>query len=161
MSELERDEVLNYRPGPESELPLDEDETVLGVFAPDTRRYWSDHLWLAGIGMALAGAVLIALGKPHQIPVALLAIALGMAARGWYFKSEAFARRWQLTDRRLIGPQGRQVMLLEIETVRRLMGDVQIVTRSGAKHLIRHLADSAPVVERIESARNARRMMMS
>ena len=79
-----------------------------------------------------------------------------MAARAAWFRSEAFARRWQLTDRRLIGPQGRQVMLLEIKTVRRLMGDVQMVTNSGAKHLIRHLADSEPVLAAIDAARAKR-----
>ncbi|MCB1400268.1 MAG: hypothetical protein KDJ82_10575, partial [Rhodobacteraceae bacterium] len=63
---------------------------------------------------------------------------------------------WQLTDRRLIGPQGRQVMLLEIETVRRLFGDVQIITRGGAKHLIKHLADGEAVVTRITAAKAAR-----
>ena len=66
------------------------------------------------------------------------------------------ARRWQLTDRRLIGPQGKEVMLLQIALVRSLMGDVQIVSQSGDKHLIRHLAEAAPVVAAIESAKARR-----
>lgn len=156
MSERKRDAVLDYRPGPESELPLEPGETVSAIFVPDLRRYWYDHLVLGGLGAVLVAAVLIWLGKADQVLVAAVAILVGMALRALYFRSEAFARRWQLTDRRLIGPQGRQVMLLEIETVRALMGDVQIVTKAGDKHLIRHLAEAAPVVTAIESARAAR-----
>ena len=153
MSEIKRDEVLNYRPGPDSELPLDEGEKVTAIFLADNRRYWVDHVLLGVIGIVLVSAILLYMGKADQIAIAAVAIAVGMAARAAWFRSEAFARRWQLTDRRLIGPQGRQVMLLEIKTARRLMGDVQIVTNSGAKHLIRHLADSEPVLAAIEAAR--------
>ena len=156
MSEMKRDEVLNYRPGPDSEVPLEKGEEVQAVFEADTRRYWIDHAWMGALGAVLVAVVLLWLGKAGQIPVATVAIVLGMAARGWYFRSEAFARRWRLTQTRLIGPQGRAVMLGEIETVRRLMGDVQVVTRGGAKHLIRHLANAEPVVARIEAARAAR-----
>jgi hypothetical protein len=156
MSEIGRDEVLNYRPGPDSELPLDEGELVEAVFLPDRDRYWKDHAILGLIGSALVAVALLAMGQPGQIAIATIAIVVGMGLRGLYFRSEVFARRWQLTDRRLIGPQGKQAMLLEITTVRRLMGDVQIVTKSGAKHLIRHLADSPAVVAQIEAARRAR-----
>ncbi|WBL33417.1 hypothetical protein O5O51_01515 [Sinirhodobacter sp. HNIBRBA609] len=156
MPEIKRDEVLNYRPGPDSELPLDEGEKITAIFLADNRRYWVDHILLGIFGIVLVSAILLYMGKTDQIAIAAAAIAVGMAARAAWFRSEAFARRWQLTDRRLIGPQGRQVMLLEIQTVRRLMGDVQIVTNSGAKHLIRHLADSEPVLEAIETARAKR-----
>lgn len=156
MSEIKRDAVLNYRPGPDAELPLEPGEAVAQVFLPDPRRYWVDHLVLGGLGGVLASAVLIWLGKLDQVAVAVVAIIVGMALRAAYFRSEVFARRWQLTDRRLIGPQGKQVMLLEIETVRSLMGDVQIVTKSGDKHLIRHQASSAPVVAMIEAAKAKR-----
>ncbi|PZX24387.1 hypothetical protein H9N28_02025 [Rhodobacter capsulatus] len=156
MSEMKRDSVLNYRPGTDSELPLEPGEKVSQVFLPDLRRYWMDHLVLGGLGAVLVSAVLVWLGKTEQIPVAILAILIGMAARAAWFRSEAFARRWQLTDRRLIGPQGKQAMLLEIERVRSLIGDVQIVTKSGDKHLIRHLAEAAPVVAAIEAAKSRR-----
>ncbi|WP_223632204.1 hypothetical protein [Rhodobacter sp. TJ_12] len=156
MSKMPRDEVLNYRPGTESELPLEPGEQVAQVFLADARRYYYDHLVLGGIGAVLVSAVLVWLGKTDQVLVAVIAIIVGMVLRALYFRSEAFARRWQLTDRRLIGPQGRQVMLLEIETVRSLMGDVQIVTKSGGKHLIRHLAEAAPVVAAIEAAKARR-----
>ena len=70
-------------------------------------------------------------------------------------KSEVFARRWQLTDRRLIGPQGRQLALGDLVTVRRLFGDVQLVSRTGQKHLIKHLADTQGVMDTILAARDA------
>ncbi|OOY29854.1 hypothetical protein BMI90_02600 [Thioclava sp. L04-15] len=129
------------------------------MFTPDQKRYWTDHAVLAVIGAVIVSAVLFWLGKGNQVTIAAFAIVLGMALRGLYFRSEAFARRWQLTDRRLIGPQGKQVMLLEIDAVRSLMGDVQVVTKGGDKHLIRHLADAAPVVREIESAQAARKLV--
>lgn len=156
MSEMQRDPVLNYRPGAESELPLEPGEKVSAVFSADARRYWYDHLVLGSLGAVLVSAVLVWLGKLDQVAVAVLAILIGMVLRGLYFRSEAFARRWQLSDRRLIGPQGKQVMLLEIATVRSLMGDVQIVTKAGDKHLIRHLAEARPVVAQIEAAQARR-----
>lgn len=156
MSEIKPDDVLRYRPGPQSELPLDDGETVEAVFTADRRRYWADHAAMAAVGVAAVVAILPWTGKADQIPVAAAAVVIGLGLRGLYFRSEVFARRWQLTDRRLIGPQGRQVMLLEIETVRRLFGDVQIITRGGAKHLIKHLADGEAVVTRITAAKAAR-----
>ncbi len=100
MSEMKRDSVLNYRPGTDSELPLEPGEKVSQVFLPDLRRYWMDHLVLGGLGAVLVSAVLVWLGKTEQIPVAILAILIGMAARAAWFRSEAFAKskaKW--TDR--------------------------------------------------------------
>ncbi|SIS77942.1 hypothetical protein [Phaeovulum vinaykumarii] len=156
MSEIRPDDVHRYRPGPGAELPLDPDETVQAVFTADRRRYWRDHLAMAGLGIVVASLGLALFGRAHTIPAGVLGVVAAVGLRGLYLASEAFARRWQLTDRRLIGPQGRQVMLLEIETVRRLMGDVQIVSRDGQKHLIKHLADPQAVLDTILDARDAR-----
>ena len=156
MSKITRDPVQDYRPGPASELPLEPGERLLAVFAVDRRRYWLDHAAMAALGAMGVAVILPLFDRSGQIPIALPAVVAAVAARGAYLASEAFARRWQLTDRRLIGPQGRQVMLLEIATLRRLMGDVQIVTKGGAKHLIKHLADSAATIATIGAARDAR-----
>lgn len=158
MADLGRDDVHNYRPGPQSERSLEEGESVIAVFSADRRRYWMDHAAMAVIGSVAVSALLPFFGNADQIPIAVLAIFLGIAARGAYFASEAFARRWRMTERRLIGPQGQSVTLLGIETVRRLFGDVQIVTKSGAKHLIRHLGEGQAVVDQIEKARTRRAM---
>lgn len=160
MSKIERDSVHNYRPGLASELPLEAGEAVSAVFEADRKRYWYDTAVLAGLAIVLVSVVLAYLGKTDQIGFAALAIALGMALRALYFRSEAFARRWQLTDRRLIGPQGKQVMLLELAAVRRLFGDVQLVSKMGDKHLIKHLANGAAVVAEIEAAKAKRGRVM-
>lgn len=156
MPDLPRDSVLNYRPGPQSELPLAEGEPVLAIFAPDRRRYWTDTAAMSGLGIAAVILILPFLGRAAQIPVGILGVVAAVAARAAYLASEVFARRWQLTDRRLIGPQGRQVLLLEIKVLRRLMGDVQVVTGDGQKHLIKHLADPQGTIDRIAAAKAAR-----
>ena len=152
----ERDDVLNYRTGPESEIDLDEGERLVAVFEPDAARYWRDHVTLAAFFGAVAMAVLLAMGKADQIVVGVLAAFAAIGFRAVFFRSEVMARRWRLTDRRLLGPQARAVMLLEVAAVRRLMGDVQIVTKSGAKHLLRHMADPEGVVAAVTRARAVR-----
>lgn len=152
----ERDPVHNYRPGPQSESPLGEGETVLAVFTPDTARYWRDHINMGGIGLILATVVLFFLGRLHTAWAALLGVVIAIGFRGLFLKSEVFARRWQLTDRRLIGPQGRVVFLGDIARLRSLWGDVQVTTRGGDKHLIKHLADPRAAIEAIEVAQAKR-----
>jgi hypothetical protein len=65
--------------------------------------------------------------------------------------------RWVLTDRRVVMAGGqRSVMLLELETVRTLLGDVQLITKAGDKHLLKHLANGSDVVQEITNARDKR-----
>jgi hypothetical protein len=154
-SNIDRDGVHAYRPGPDSELPKAAGEELRAVFLPDVRRYWSDQAALAALGAAAVLLVMPMLGKGSQIWAAILGVFLAVALRALLVKSEVFARRWQLTDRRLIGPQGRQVVLSDLATVRRLFGDVQLVSRSGQKHLIKHLADTQGVMDTILAARDA------
>lgn len=150
-----RDGVHAYRPGPESEVPKAEGEVLQAVFLPDLRRYWSDQAALAAMGAAAVLLVMPMLGKGSQIWAGLLGVFLAVGLRALLVKSEVFARRWQLTDRRLIGPQGRQLALGDLVTVRRLFGDVQLVSRTGQKHLIKHLADTQGVMDTILAARDA------
>lgn len=152
----ERDPVHDYRPGPASEAPLGEGETVLEVLAPDSARYWRDHINMAGIGLIAATVILFAMGRQSTIWAAALGVVAAIGFRGFFLKSEVFARRWQLTDRRLIGPQGRVVFLNDVARLRRLWGDVQITTRSGTKHLIKHLADPQGAINAIEAAQARR-----
>ena len=44
----------------------------------------------------------------------------------------------------------------QIKTLRRLMGDVQVVSNDGSKHLIKHLADGQAVIDAIEAAKSTR-----
>jgi hypothetical protein len=157
----ERDPVLNYRPGPQAETPLEDGEIVLTTFLPNPARYWRDHLWLAAFFFVVVGVVFVAIGIADQIWVGALGVALALGFRAVYFRSEVFARRWRLTETRIIGPQGRVVALGHIAQVRSLMGDVQLVTSGGEKHLIRHLKDTRQAVGQIEAAidtyRNSRK----
>ncbi|MDT8857117.1 hypothetical protein RNZ50_19175 [Paracoccaceae bacterium Fryx2] len=151
MSELPRDPIH----GPAAPLPLADGERLLGAWVADRAMYWRGHAVMALAGGVAAGVVLVWLGNPDPWvgPVAAVA-ALG--ARGAYLASEALALSWRLTDRRLLGPGGRSIGLAEIDTAKRFFGDVQIVTRSGDKHLMKYMADAAAVVAAIEAARSGK-----
>ncbi|MFN4170205.1 MAG: hypothetical protein ACK4GW_00500 [Pseudorhodobacter sp.] len=129
-------------------------EPVLASFAPDRAAYWRSHGIMALVGGVLAGLLLVGMGNsaPWVGPVGAV---LALLARGAYLASEVLALRWQLTDRRLILPGGRAVRLGEITAARPFLGDVQVVTRGGDKHLIRYPADPAAVVAEIDKARAA------
>lgn len=148
MADLPRDSVLGAYVAP------DADEPVLAEFTADPATYWRNHLILAVVGGALAGAVLMAMGNadPWVGPVAAL---LAIGVRAWYLASEALNDRWRLTDRRLIGPGGRVVPLSSLAAARPFFGDVQLVTRGGDKHLMKYLADARTVIAEIERARAA------
>jgi hypothetical protein len=67
--------------------------------------------------------------------------------------SDEMGVRWDLTDRRLLGPAGRDIAVDEIETVRRLGSAVQVVTRSGDKHLVKYQADAPAVMAQLQCAK--------
>lgn len=135
---------------------LDPGEKVLATFRPDRGRYWRDHGIMAAALMALAGLVLWWIGSPYPAIGSLGAI-LAVGVRAAYLASETLALRWTLTDRRVILPDGRRaVMLRELTTIRPLLGDVQLVTATGDKHLLKHLASGGSVVRQITEARDRR-----
>ena len=131
-------------------------EKLLREIAAEPATYWRDHGAMGLVGMAAVGGVLWAMGNEHVAIGALGAIG-AVAVRGAYLASEALGHRWWLTDKRLILPDGRRsVMLLEVQTVRRLLGDVQLVTKTGDKHLIKHVGNAAAIVGAITEARDRR-----
>jgi len=142
-------------------VPLSDGETVLARFRPDRGRYWRDHGILAVALMALAGVVLWAIGSPYPA-IGSIGAVLAVAVRAAYLASETLALEWTLTNRRLVLPgdgsagSGRAVNLLDIQTVRPFLGDVQIITTTGDKHLLKHLANAPQVVEQITRARDKR-----
>lgn len=137
-------------------LTLDSGEKLMEELRPDSSRYWRDHAIMAVVLMALAGSFLWLIDSPYPAIGSLGAI-LAVAVRAAYLKSETLGMVWTLTDRRLILPGGvRSVPLLEIERVRTLLGDVQVITKTGDKHLMKHLADGPAVVGRITAARDKR-----
>ncbi len=136
-------------------LELEKGEKRLIDIRSDKGTYLRDHLVLAVLGMGLVGMVLAVAGTEHWL-IGSLGAVLALGVRGAYLYSEQMGVHWVLTNRRLVGPGGRNVFLLELTTVRRLFADVQLVTRTGDKHLIKHVAGAEDVVETILRAQDRR-----
>lgn len=132
--------------------PLAEGERVLESFRADRATYWRDNAWLAAVAMALGMVVLWAIGSPHVWTGAVGGLA-AIAVRAFYVASDELAVRWDLTDRRLLGPGSRAVPLADIAEVKTLGSAVQVVTRGGDKHLLKHQGDRDATRARIEAAR--------
>lgn len=141
---------LHYSNTPDA--PLAEGEEVLASLAPDRATYIRDHAVMAAIAMGLGMGILLALGNPHVWTGAIGGLA-AIALRGWYVASDELAQRWDLTDRRLLGPGGRAIALGEIKTINRLMSAVQVVTLTGGKHLIKYQPDGNATKALIERVR--------
>ena len=131
--------------------PLEPGEEVVHSFHPDRATYWRDHAWLAAFAMALGMIVLWVMGNPFLWTGAVGGLA-AVAVRAFYVASDEMAARWDLTEFRLLGPQTRAVRLDEIARVRGLGSAVQVVTRTGDKHLIKYQADRADTERRIARA---------
>lgn len=130
---------------------LEEGEEVIASFQADRMTYIRDHAWMAALAMGGGMAILWATGNPHVWTGAVGGLA-AIVIRGWYVASDELAARWDLTDRRLLGPQTRAVRLDQIEQVRGLGSAVQVVSKGGDKHLIKYLADKSAVMDRIRRA---------
>jgi hypothetical protein len=130
-------------------------EKILRQIRSDKATYWRDHGVMAVLGMGVVGIVLSVIGSDH-VAIGSLGAVLALAVRGLWLYSEQMKFRWVLSNMRLVGPGGRQVYLLELEKARRLFGDIQLITKSGDKHLIKHIRQSDHLVEEIEGARAKR-----
>ena len=75
-----------------------------------------------------------------------------MAIRAVYVASDELKVRWDLTDRRLLGPGGRIARHAEMEVIRPFAGAVQVITRQGDKHLIKYQGDPGAVAQAIREA---------
>jgi len=121
------------------------------IFAPDKGAYIRTNAWLAAVAMAGAMAVLWLIGNPYiwtGAPAGLAAIGI----RAWYLASEELVARWEMTDKTLTGPGPRSVALNQIEAVHTLGSFVQVVTKTGDKHLIKYQADPTATKAAIERA---------
>ena len=92
---------------------LEDGESVQHSFYPSGSAYWRDHAWLAAGAMGCGMAILMLLGNPHVWTGAIGGLA-AIAVRGFYLASDELKARWDLTETRLLGPQGRAVRLGEI-----------------------------------------------
>ena len=121
------------------------------IFAPDKGAYIRTNAWLAAFAMAAAMVVLWLIGNPYiwtGAPAGLAAIGL----RAWYLASEELVANWEMTETTLIGPGSRKVALNQIQAVNTMGSYVQVVTKSGDKHLIKYQADPAATKAAIERA---------
>lgn len=130
---------------------LEPGERVVESFHPDRTAYWRDHAWMAAGAMALGMVILWAIGNPHVWTGAVGGL-VAIAVRAGYLASDEMKARWDLTDRRILGPLGKQAWLRDIAQLRVLGSAVQIVTASGNKHLMKYQADRDAVKMRIERA---------
>ena len=130
-------------------------EKKLRDIRSDKGTYWRDHGVMAVLGMGVVGMVLAFIGSDH-VAIGSLGAVLALGVRGLWLYSEQMKFRWVLSNMRLVGPGGRQVYLLELEKARRLFGDIQLITKSGDKHLIKHIRQSDQLVAEIEAARAKR-----
>lgn len=121
------------------------------IFAPDKGAYIRTNAWLAALAMAAAMIVLWLIGNPYiwtGAPAGLAAIGL----RAWYLSSEELVANWEMTETTLTGPGSRKVALNQIQAVNTMGSYVQVVTKSGDKHLIKYQADPAATKAAIERA---------
>ncbi len=130
-------------------------EKKLREIRTDRATYIRDHAVMAVLGMGVVGMVLALIGSDHWL-IGSLGAVLALIVRGLWLYSEQMKFHWVLSNMRIVGPGGRQAYLLELETVRRLFGDIQLVTKGGDKHLIKHVADAEAIVAEIEAAREKR-----
>ena len=129
-------------------------EDWLREIRSDKGRYWRDHGVLGVLGMVGAGVVLWAIGSPYAAIGALGAVLAPWLCGARELYTEQMKFRWRLTNMRLIGPGGRSVYLLELDKVRRLMGDIQVITKAGDKYLINAISTArSGFVADIEAAR--------
>ncbi len=121
------------------------------TFTPDKGAYIRTNAWLAAFAMAGAMIVLWLIGNPYVwtgAPAGLAAITI----RAWYLASEEMAATWEMTEINLTGPGPRKVALNQIQAVNTMGSFVQIVTKSGDKHLIKYQSDPAATKAAIERA---------
>jgi hypothetical protein len=76
-----------------------------------------------------------------------------IALRSWYLASEEMAAVWEIDGDTVTGPQERQVKLDQIEKIRILGSFVQIITKTGDKHLIKYQANPATTRDAIFQAK--------
>jgi len=133
-------------------VELEKGEKRLGSFQADRATYRRDMIRMAALAMAAGMLILWLIGSDHIWTGAIGGLA-AIALRAWYVASDEFGVRWDLTNRRLLGPGARIAALSGITTVRSLGSAVQVITANGDKHLIKFQADPAAVIAQINGAR--------
>lgn len=136
---------------------LDPGERLLADWRSDSARYWRAHSIMAAVAATLAFGFffLTGSGLGGALGGAFGGL-LAIGARGAYLAGEQMRQHWRLTDRRVILPHGGSVALAEIENARLILGDLQLITRAGDKHLVKFPADGAAALAAVTTARDRR-----
>jgi hypothetical protein len=136
---------------------LESGEKLLAEWRSDRGRYWRAHAIMAALAAVAGGAFFWLTGaNSGGVLGGVLGGLLAIGVRGAYLAGEQLRTVWRLTDRRVIQPAGGTLGLLEIETARLILGDLQLITRAGDKHLIKHLADAPGALAALTAAKERR-----
>lgn len=128
-------------------------EAVLDSFQGERANYIRTNTWIAAGAMAVGMGILWAVGNPYVWTGAVGGLA-AVAVRAGYLMSDELAVRWDLTTQRLLGPGGRAISLSNIAELNKLGSFMQVVTKTGDKHLIKYQADPQATMAAIERVMN-------
>lgn len=120
-------------------------------FLPDRKAWLRAQIRLALVAMIGAMLALKLMGNPN-VWVGAIAGMAGIGLRSWYLASEEMAAEWVIKGDTINGPLERQVKLDQIEKIRILGSFVQIITKSGDKHLIKYQANPVDTRSAIQHA---------
>ncbi|MCI2395418.1 hypothetical protein [Aliiroseovarius sediminis] len=137
MSEMQLEPRLEDQTGPK----LAPDEILIQSFSGNMLTYVKEHVLLAALGSVLMSGILIYMGNPHAWTGVVGAVA-AIAVRGVYVAREQVGFTWHLTDRRVIGPGERTILLNNIAKVNVIFSAAQVVTRTGEKYMLKYQADA-------------------
>jgi hypothetical protein len=122
-------------------LDLEPGEKLIESFSGNTKTYVKELVMLAALGAVVSSGVLMAMGNPHAWTGVVGSVA-AIGVRGLYVAKEQLGFTWHLTNRRLIGPDGRTVLLTSIDKVNVIFTAAQLVTLSGDKYMLKYQADA-------------------
>jgi len=128
------------------------DDQVIARFSGDKAVYVRVHVIMALVGAVMLSGGLYLIGNPDWW-VGIIGSFAGIAMRGYYIASEQLGFVWGLTPTHLNAPNERAIALREIETVRSLLGSVQVITDAGEKFLIKYQAEPERVISEINRAK--------
>lgn len=139
---------------PTEDLEPGEDVTISLV--ADRAVYWRENMVMAVLAVMIGMGALWAIGNPHIWTGAVGGLA-AIAVRAFYLASDELKTRWDLTNKRLLGPQGRVIRLENIAKLNTIFSAVQVVTISGDKHLIKYQTNREATIAHIQKAKELAR----